>query len=128
MNDNNNDDFYKRIINEVTIVEGQNTFKWGSTFILVLAILSFIFVIATAYSIRDLLIPFDWVIFRRPFYLRNFCQERSNVGFYRSDSNLCDYLHPDNCIWSVGLPDYKGWNCDCLKHCIKESDRPKAGG
>lgn len=62
MNDNNNDDFYKRIINEATILEGQNTFKWGSTFILVLAILSFFFVTATAYSFRELLTPFDWVI------------------------------------------------------------------
>lgn len=62
MDDNNNNEFYEKLINETKNSTNSVTIKWGAILILVLGIISLITVVATAISLRDFLTPLDWVV------------------------------------------------------------------
>jgi len=61
MNDNNNNEFYNNYPNEPMAPNDGGAIKWGSTLILVLAIISFVTATAIAVSLREYLTPLDWV-------------------------------------------------------------------
>ncbi len=62
MGDNNNNEFYEKLLNEAKSSTNSVTIKWGAVLILVLGIISLITVSATAFSLRDFLTPLDWVV------------------------------------------------------------------